>query len=207
MANDLTPTPATAPCKPSSAKCTRPNLTAPKPWYRMNREQTKTLLSKYRQALKPAGGKMVMAEMARLSPHFWQPNRPPGELQSVMRDYVVELQRFPPDLIAGACWEWRRIGKWFPKLSELLEIIEPEHAERVRDMKTLEERLKPRVAPTTDAEAIDPDAAREILAETLVALRGNHENKPGKPMPRYVILTEEQRTAERELVFEKWGRR
>ena len=74
-------------------------------------------------------------------------------------------------------------------------------------MKTIEERLKPRVAPTTDAEAMDPEAARKILAETLVALRGNHENKPVKPMPRYVILTEEQRMAERELVFEKWGRR
>lgn len=67
--------------------------------------------------------------LTRLAAHFWS-ERGPSEWKIVFEDYADDLKIFPADIIGASIATYRRQAKWWPKVSELLEIAKPMLAKR-----------------------------------------------------------------------------
>ncbi len=88
-------------------------------------EQLPALIAEHERHLQPAPSKEILTRLAQLSVHFWHPDRPKGQARALLRDYVEDLAEYPVDLLEEGIRQYRRRGKWFPKVSELREIMEP----------------------------------------------------------------------------------
>ena len=87
-------------------------------------------LAQARQAMRPAGAEALLALLMRLAAVVVMQDRTVGE--TMLEIYVEDLGDVPVDLLDGACRHWRRTQKFFPTIAELLELIEPELAQRRR---------------------------------------------------------------------------
>ncbi len=152
-----TPTPAT---KPPSVP--QPQLRSAKPWVELTTAEMIDLGARYREALRPAPGAQVSKLLAKLSLHFWQPDRPQWQTELIFEDYAADLSRYPLDLIAEACVTWRRTGKFWPKISELLDLVLPKHAMRLADLQQLDELMKARGRAPKKTEEERRDAVTQL---------------------------------------------
>ena len=87
-------------------------------------------LAQARQAMRPAGAEVLLALLMRLAAVVVMQDRTVGE--TMLEIYVEDLGDVPVDLLEAACRHWRRTQKFFPTIAELLELIEPELAQRRR---------------------------------------------------------------------------
>jgi hypothetical protein len=92
--------------------------------------QLPTIYSTLESGLRPTGKEALAIELGRLGLHCRPPDHSQSQLKILMEDYIEDLSEFPLDLIQDACKEWRRNEKWWPKISELREIITKLHSER-----------------------------------------------------------------------------
>ena len=71
--------------------------------------------------------KQIAAILARLSLHYWRPDFTTEQGKLVMDDYLMDLANFTPTEVERACMEYRRKpgSEFFPKISQLLEILRP----------------------------------------------------------------------------------
>ena len=81
-----------------------------------------------------------MATLLRLRQHFPDRDRPEGVWQSVIADYAADLGEYPADIVEAGATDYRRNGKWWPKVSELRAVMEPMLIER-RNMLARAEKL------------------------------------------------------------------
>ena len=118
-----------------------------------------------------------MATLLRLRQHFPDKDRPEGVWQSVIADYAADLGEYPADIVEAGATEYRRNGKWWPKVSELRAVMEPLLIER-RNMLARAEKLaagcdeiQKRYQPTAEE--------RKRMADGFSSLRDVLRNMPG----------------------------
>jgi hypothetical protein len=87
-------------------------------------------------ALVPAARAEIVAQLARLARHF-RTQRSEPEWASLYRDYADDLAGIPPDILREGIVAYRRRGKWWPKVAELLEIMRPALAARRLQLRRL----------------------------------------------------------------------
>ncbi len=87
-------------------------------------EQLPALIAEHERHLQPAPSEEILTRLAQLSLHFWHPDRPKGQARALVRDYVEDLAEYPIDILEEGIRQYRRRGKWFPKVAELREIME-----------------------------------------------------------------------------------
>ena len=122
-----------------------------------------------RRLLLPASRAETVGVLLRLRQHFPEKDRPEGVWQSVIADYAADLTDIPLDIVNDGATTYRRAGKWWPKVSELLAIMEPALRER-QNMLDRAEKLaaggdeKPvRHQPTQQERISMADAARAAV--------------------------------------------
>ena len=101
--------------------------------------QLPTLIADHERHLHPAPSEEILTRLAQLSLHFWHPDRPKGHTQALLRDYIEDLAEYPADILEEGIRQYRRRGKWFPKIAELREIMEPMLEARRLDLLRLRE--------------------------------------------------------------------
>jgi hypothetical protein len=87
-------------------------------------------------ALIPASRAEIVVRLARLARHF-RTQRAEFEWASLYRDYADDLAEMPPDILAEGIAAYRRRGKSWPKVAELLEIMRPALAARRLQLRRL----------------------------------------------------------------------
>lgn len=87
--------------------------------------QLPALIAEHERHLQPAPFEEIATRIAQLSVHFWHPDRPKGQARALVRDYIEDLAEYPADILEEGIRQYRRRGKWFPKIAELREIMEP----------------------------------------------------------------------------------
>jgi hypothetical protein len=93
-----------------------------------------------RSSLSPASRAEIVAVLLKLRQHYPEKDRPEGVWQSVIADYATDLGEYPADIVTEGATAYRRAGKWWPKVSELIGFMEPLLAER-RNMLARAEKL------------------------------------------------------------------
>lgn len=123
-------------------------------------------------ALTPAERPAIIITLTRLAAHFWG-DRGPAEWKIVFEDYADDLAEFPPDIIGDGIVQYRRQAKWWPKVSELIELMRPKLLERRMQLARLKvlEKIKP-------ADETDREAGRRKLHEKLGAAHDDYVNIP-----------------------------
>ena len=91
-------------------------------------------LAKTREQLQRSEPAEIAVFLTRLSVHFYQQDRPIEQIAALIEDYAEDLSIYPADIVAEACKQWRWTGKWWPKISELVEIAAPLHLARRQRM-------------------------------------------------------------------------
>ena len=138
--------------------------------------------------LTPAPHGDIVIKLTRLSLHFWQPERPKEHIQAIIEDYVEDLAHLPSDILEETIRAWRRTGEWFPKISHLLEIAEPQLRKRRDELRKLES-----VAAVLDAGPLhepppktEEEKARvsELVKETVAGLKAASESSTHKSTRR-----------------------
>lgn len=85
--------------------------------------------------------------LGRLSLHYWQPDRPAEHFTMIMADYIDALGLYPAVYVERACTEHlRRGGNFFPKMSELIAIMETNNPRLKAEAKRLDKARQERVA-------------------------------------------------------------
>jgi hypothetical protein len=87
--------------------------------------------------LVPAPAKTIAAELAQLGLHFWQPDRPQGHYKLLARDYLADLSIFPGDIVTEGIARYRRNSEWWPKISQLIAIMQPMLDQRLAQARRL----------------------------------------------------------------------
>lgn len=95
--------------------------------------------------------------LGKLVLHFPQTNMDDGHLSMLYEDYIQDLQQYPAHLLEAACREYRRNveNRFFPKVSELIALVNPKWLELKSKLATIEKILsgrteKPKSEPITD---------------------------------------------------------
>lgn len=121
--------------------------------------------------LVPASVEMISTELAQLAIHFWQPERPQTHYKRLAADYLEDLADMPPDILVEGIRRWRQTGEWWPKISQLLAIMNPMLEQRRREAARLRQLV----------------AVQKAKAEA--------GDKPAKTGRSYEDLTPEERAA------------
>ena len=149
-----------------------PGLRLSQPVQTMSREEAERRLQAYRAALQPAGGDAAIIPLTRLSTHYWQPDRPDKHWKIVVEDFKADLGRYPIDLIETACREWRTgPNSFFPKPGELIALIAPRHADRLRTAEELSEQAKTPESERGPPSGDEQCEVGEIVAQATAHLR------------------------------------
>lgn len=91
-----------------------------------------------------------------LSAHFPN-NNSEKQWQVIRHDYADELSQYPQDIVLEAMRQWKLQGRFFPKLSELVKLIEPLMAERRSFITRAEILLNRKPKPDTQPHVRDPN--------------------------------------------------
>jgi len=78
-----------------------------------------------------------------LSLHYWRQDFSRDEWMLFYADYIEDLQEYPREMIQNAMKVYRKKpdAKWFPKIGELIAIIDPAHKSLMRTAADLRSRL------------------------------------------------------------------
>jgi len=143
----------------------------PKSLSPMERQAVEGGLATLRRSLVPASRAEIVATLLRLRQHFPERDRPEGVWQSVIADYAVDLAEYPAEIVEAGATDYRRNGKWWPKVSELRERMEPLLTER-KNMLVRAEKLaagapekRERYAPTAEERKRFADGFRKAADE------------------------------------------
>ena len=78
------------------------------------------------RSLIPAKADEVRAAVAGLLCHYPDRGVPPDLMPAVMRDWIDDLGRFPPDILRAACQAWRRgDNAYAPAPGQIIALAEP----------------------------------------------------------------------------------
>lgn len=97
-------------------------------------------------SMEPAPRQAIIIALTRLAAHFWN-DRPANQWKIVFEDYADDLGKIPADIVGEAITVYRTRGKFWPKVSELLEIAYPILLRRQRSLTRIRKLCD--VKPTT----------------------------------------------------------
>lgn len=100
-------------------------------------ERLPGLLRAAEHALLPASAETALLHLNKLALHYWQADRPASHFKSLVADYLLDLAHVPPDILEAGVAEYRRTAEWFPKVSQLLAIMNPMVEQRKRETERL----------------------------------------------------------------------
>jgi len=92
----------------------------------------------------PADSEEILGLLARLRIHFPTHRMRENELEVLISDYLADMSSYPPDIIEKACAEYRRDSEnmFFPKLGQLLKLMDKHWYKRLSQLKKLRILLK-----------------------------------------------------------------
>ena len=79
----------------------------------------------------PAPKEAITIALARLAAHFWN-DRNEVQWKIMFEDYARDFQDIPADILGESLTLYRKRGKFWPKVSEILEIANPMVLKRKR---------------------------------------------------------------------------
>lgn len=82
-------------------------------------DELKANLARLEIALSPAPPELTVMLLTRLAAHYWN-ERGEAQWDIVFDDYSEDLSALPADVLAEAIARYRRKGKFWPKVAELL---------------------------------------------------------------------------------------
>jgi len=121
------------------------------------RDALPALIEQHRAALVPAPRNFLVTHMARLAAHFPM-TRSEAEWKMLFEDYCEDLAEIPPDILVEAIRAYRRKGKFFPKVAELLEEAAPLLSKRRAYVRRMEKLMR---LPTPEEKAAAEEAENE----------------------------------------------
>lgn len=94
--------------------------------------------------LMPAEPIEILQAIAKLRLHFPTSHLKDSELKALLSDYLQDMSSYPIDLIEKACVEYRRNHEnlFFPKLGQLLKLMDDHWYKRLSKLKKLKILLK-----------------------------------------------------------------
>ena len=84
------------------------------------------------QASAPAPREFVVKELARLRMSTKARPEAEDDLSMMAAVYADALRVYPADIVADACRKWARMEKWWPSLSELIDMADFRMRKRAR---------------------------------------------------------------------------
>lgn len=120
-------------------------------------EKLPGLLQMVERSLIAAPATAIGLALTELSVHYWEKDRPQGHFKSLARDYLEDLSHVPPDILAEGIRQYRRNAVWFPKVAELLAIVNPMIDQRKREA----DRLRRLIAAQKDGGTVAQQPERK----------------------------------------------
>lgn len=117
------------------------------------------------QVLEPADPVVTRALLSSLAMNCRLEDLPDKIWQMHLNDFVSDLSDVPENVIADACRVWRRRKKFWPVISEFLELVRPELARRRQTLRRLQ---------VLDRVASDPAPDRTATREWIDRVVGPH---------------------------------
>jgi len=132
-------------------------------------------LQAYRDSMRPADPDMIKAVIMRLTVTQRREDLPEGAWKIIVEDFIDDLARYPIDIITEAAVKWRRTNKFFPTISEIIELCGPEYQKRMRTGRRLAilENIDANPAPNGDVTA---EWMRQVMHPTPAIMKPH--NKP-----------------------------
>lgn len=91
----------------------------------------------------PSAPKEVITALGALSLHYWRPDFTQEQARMLYGDYISDLSDYPIDLILDGIKAYRKKpeAKWFPKVGELIALVEPHYRKRLAIAAEIRSRL------------------------------------------------------------------
>lgn len=149
-----------------------------KPVHEMTRTELTEWLALYKTAMARAQPTDVAILLSKLAMHFWQADRPQEHYREIVADYL-ELLDYPLDIIAEGCKAWHRVGKpFFPKISELRDLMDPMFGRRVQLAGFITAEIERRDRATTGRTPHDIAEASDLMEQARRNLASGSDPKP-----------------------------
>ncbi len=110
-------------------------------------------LTQAERNLEPATKAEIISMLGQLALHYWRPDFTKDQARLLYGDYIHDLSAYPKALIENAIAIYRRKpdAQWFPKVGQLIALIEPEYRNRLSVRADIRARLNvPKDAPRPD---------------------------------------------------------
>ena len=112
-------------------------------------------LQAYRDSMRPADPDMIKAVIMRLTITQRREDLPEGAWKIIVEDFIDDLARYPIDIITEAAVKWRRTNKFFPTISDMVDLCNPPDKRRMKTLHRLKilELVDANPAPNGDVTA------------------------------------------------------
>lgn len=133
------------------------------------RAQIPSALAAVEASLRPASQTEIVTMLTRLLAHFPLGDRSAAQVKILLADYASDLAELPADILNTTAERYRRDGKFWPKVAELIDIAEPMLARR-QAMRWRLQRLAAIKEPEVERESPEERARRAAAVDEI--LRG-----------------------------------
>jgi len=142
-------------------------------------------LQAYRDSMRPADPDMIKAVIMRLTVTQRREDLPEGAWKIIVEDFIDDLARYPIDIITEAAVKWRRTNKFFPTISDMVDLCDQPDKRRMKTLHRLAilELVDANPAPNGDVTAEWMRQVMHPIPEIMVL----HHRKPrhiSQPMSR-----------------------
>ena len=112
-------------------------------------------LQAYRDSMRPADPDMIKAVIMRLTVTQRREDLPEGAWKIIVEDFIGDLARYPIDIITEAAVKWRRTNKFFPTISDMVDLCDQPDKRRMKTLHRLKilELVDANPAPNGDVTA------------------------------------------------------
>jgi hypothetical protein len=80
----------------------------------------------------PADPDMIKAVIMRLTVTQRREDLPESAWKMIVEDFIGDLAKYPADIVAEAAARWRRTNKFFPTISEIVDLCDPPYSRRMK---------------------------------------------------------------------------
>jgi len=94
-------------------------------------------LQAYRDSMRPADPDMIKAVIMRLTVTQRREDLPEGAWKIIVEDFIDDLARYPIDIITEAAVKWRRTNKFFPTISDMVDLCDQPDKRRMKTLHRL----------------------------------------------------------------------
>ncbi len=130
------------------------------------RPELEAALAQAERELTPATPDEIISILGQLALHYWRPDFDATQARLLYGDYIEDLKKYPAALIKDGVAIYRRqAAQWFPKIGELIALIDPMHRKKLAVAADIRARLKvpePERRPSKAVRAAGAEHARKL---------------------------------------------